>query len=129
MSSVHENTQKLLELVGQGQAAEAIRQFYADDVEIIEATGETWQGMETQLKRLEEWQSGIQEIHDGGISAVTVNEDTGVSMVESWMDITVKGGTRTNFEEVEVYNWSPDDKITRARFYYNAPNMGNGAGN
>jgi len=57
-------------------------------------------------------------MNDGGVTAITSNEETCVTMVESWMDITFKDGNRMKMEEVAVQTWK-DDQIIRERFYYN----------
>lgn len=110
-------THDLAQLADSGQWKEAIDTYYADDVTITEATGETAQGRETQLGRMAEFFGSIREVHGGGIHVVTANEDAGVSMIESWFDATFADGKRTNLEEVERYVWK-DGKVTDARFYY-----------
>jgi len=57
-------------------------------------------------------------MNDGGVTAITSNEETGVTMVESWMDISFKDGNRMKMEEVAVQTWK-DDQIIREHFYYN----------
>lgn len=117
MASILEMTQDLAQLAGTGQWREAVNTYYADDVTITEATGETAQGRETQLERMKQFGASIREMHGGGVHAVTANEDQGVSMIESWIDATFANGTRTKLEEVERYVWQ-DGKIADARFYY-----------
>lgn len=116
MASILEMTQDLARLAGTGQWKEAVNTYYADTVAITEATGETAQGRETQLERMEQFGASIREMHGGGVHAVTANEDEGVSMVESWIDATFTDGRR-KLEEVERYRWK-DGKIVDARFYY-----------
>ncbi len=115
-----DRAQDLCQMTGMGQLKEAIDKYYADDVTIIEANGDTFTGKETQKGRVDEWQAGLEAMHDGGVYAVTSNEDTGVTMIESWVDVTFKQGGRMKFEEVAVQTWV-DGKITRERFYYNMP--------
>lgn len=98
----------------------ALDEFYADDVVVVEANGEEFQGKETQRKRIQEWQESIESFHGGGGYSITSNEDEGVTMVESWGDATFKGSGRMKFEEVGVQHWE-DGKIVRERFYYNMP--------
>ena len=105
-------------MIGQGQAQQALDKYYADDCVIVEATGDEFTGKERQKERLGEWQAGLEGFHGGGVYSITANEDENVSMVESWVDITVKGGHRMKFEEVAVQHWE-GDKIKRERFYYN----------
>lgn len=119
--SVLENAQALQAMAGQGQLIEAVEKFYADDVTIVEATGETFHGKETQKKRTQEWLESREAIHGGGVTAITANEEDQVSCVESWVDVTFQGH-RMKFEEVAVQKWK-DGKVVHERFYYNAPNM------
>jgi hypothetical protein len=117
MASLLEKTQDLARLSGSGQWQEAINTYYADDVTITESTGETAQGRETQLERMKQFGASIQEMHGGGVHAITANEDEGVSMVESWLDATFAERGRMKMEEVERYRWQ-DGKIVDVRFYY-----------
>ena len=62
----------------------------------------------------------VQEVHDGGVGSITADEENGVTMVESWMDVTYKEGGRMKMEEVAVQKWQ-GDKIIHERFYHNMP--------
>ena len=117
MASILEMTQDLCQLAGSGQFAEAINKYYADDVTITESTGETAQGRDTQVERMQQFGADVQEMHGGGTRSITANEEQGVSMVESWMDATFAGRGRMLMEEVERYRWE-NGKIVDARFYY-----------
>ncbi|MDX1418324.1 MAG: nuclear transport factor 2 family protein [Rubricoccaceae bacterium] len=123
MSTILEKTQDLVQMSGTGQMIEAIKKYYAEDVEIVEATGETFQGRDTQVERMTGWMGSIEEMHDGGVHAVAADEDAGVSLVESWADVTFQDGNRMLLEEVERYRWE-DGKVVHARFYYNMPGGG-----
>lgn len=116
-----ERAQEVYAKVGQGDLTGAVEEYYADNVTVVEATGQTFEGKETQLKRVAEWQQGIEEFHGGGVHSITSNEDEGVTVVESWVDMTPKGGApRMKMEEVAVQNWE-EGKIVRERFYYFIP--------
>ena len=115
-----ERAQDIYRKIGEGDLHGAIDQYYADDMTVTEATGEQFEGKETAKRRATEWQQGIQEFHGGGVHSITSNEDEGVTVVESWVDITPKGGDRMKFEEVAVQKWE-GDRIVRERFYYFIP--------
>lgn len=115
-----ENAQKLYQMIGEGKMVEAIDELYADNVTVIEASGQSFEGKETQKGRVAEWVAGIEEFHGGGVNSITSNEETGVTMVESWTDITPKGGQRFMFEEIAVQQWE-NGKIAKERFYYFIP--------
>ena len=59
-----------------------------------------------------------------GVRSITSDEKDGTTMVESWMDVTMKDGKRNVMEEVAVQKWK-DDQIIYERFYYNMPNSNN----
>ena len=102
---------------------DAVDTYYADDVTIVEATGETFHGKETQKDRIREWQAGVAEIHGGEVKAIAAHETapgTGVAFVETAMDVTFKEAGRVDFDEVAVQQWK-DGKVVHERFYYDAP--------
>ncbi|MEM6325994.1 MAG: SnoaL-like domain-containing protein, partial [Bacteroidota bacterium] len=104
---------------------DAIDTYYHDDIEIVEATGDTFHGKETQKGRVQEWMSSVEEMHDGGIRAIAATETapgTGVALIETYADVTFKGAGRRAIEEVAVQRWE-DGQVVHERFYYNAPNM------
>ncbi len=115
-----ERAQDIYKKLGEGDGVGAIDTYYAENCEIIEANGDSFQGRETQKGRLADWQEGIEEFHGGGVYSVTANEETGTTVVESWTDMTPKGGPRMKFEETAVQQWE-DGKIVRERFYYFIP--------
>ena len=101
----------------------ALDTYYADDVTMVEGTGETFYGKETERGRIQEFLARVSEMHDGGIGAIAVNETapgTGVALVETWSEMTFSDGTRTTLEQVSVQQWQ-DGKVVHERFYYNAP--------
>lgn len=121
MSTIRSRTEDLLAMIADGAMHDAIDKYYADDVRIIEGNGDEFHGKETQKGRVDEWLSSVREMHGEAIRAVAVDDNARVSMVESWTDLTFHDSPRTIFEEIEVYRWNEDGKITEARFYYNVP--------
>ncbi|MFK7848370.1 MAG: SnoaL-like domain-containing protein [Rhodothermales bacterium] len=118
-----ELAQKLYQMIGEGKMNEALEELYDDNVKIVEANGDSFDGKETQKGRLVEWQNSLDGMHGGGVYAITANEEDGVTMVESWVDVTFKGAPGPmKFEEVAVQTWK-NGKIVRERFYYNAAGM------
>jgi len=110
----------LYQMTGQGQMLEAFEKYYHDDVVMIEANGDTREGKDKNREFQKQFLASVSEVHGGGVDAITSNEETGVTMVETWMDITFKDGNRMKMEEVCVQQWQ-DGKIIRERFYYNMP--------
>jgi ketosteroid isomerase-like protein len=113
-----QNAKDLYQMIGQGQMLEAFEKFYHDDVVMIEANGNKRDGKAINREFEKQFLESISKMHDGGVTAITSNEETGVTMVESWMDVSFKDGTRVKMEEVAVQTWK-DNQIIRERFYYN----------
>ncbi len=119
--SCYDRAADIYKMMGEGKMLEAFDQYYADDVVMIEATGEVREGKATSREFEENWLASIEEYHGGGARAITANEKEKVTMVEAWADITFKDGNRMTLEEVAVQHWNDEGLIVRERFYYNAP--------
>lgn len=115
-----EKEQELQSMMGQGQMMEAFEKYYAENVVMVEGTGEAFDGKEVNRKREEEWMGSMKEMHSGGVGAMTSNEETGHTSTESWVDVTFQDGNRMKIEEVSVKKWE-GDQIVHERFYYNVP--------
>ncbi|NNC85883.1 MAG: nuclear transport factor 2 family protein [Bacteroidia bacterium] len=117
--SYKQKAQEMYAMIGQGKGMEAFEHYYDDNVEMIEATGQHRKGKDENRKFEQEWFASVQEVHAGGTNAITSDEESGVTMVESWMDVTFKDGNRIKMEEIARQKWQ-GDKIIEERFYYNA---------
>ena len=115
-----ENAQKLQQMIAEGKAMEAVEQLYHDDVVVVEGDGSVRNGKAAQIEAVKQWQGMVQEMHGGGLGALTANEEAGTSCAETWVDLTMKNGNRMKLEEVAVQKWK-DGKIIHERFYYNVP--------
>lgn len=115
------NIQDVYSMMGEGKALEAIDKYYADDVQVIEGTGDVRNGRAAQKEACGQWLGNIKEMHGGGIDAFTISEDGNTTSVECWYDNTFADGRRMKLEEVAVQKWK-NGKIVKERFYYNAPN-------
>ncbi len=113
-----EKAQAMYKMVGEGKIMDAFEHYYHEDVTMIEATGDKREGKKANREYEQDFVKGIEEMHGGGVHAVTSNEDEKTSMVESWMDVTM-GGKRQKMEQVARQKWE-GDKIIEERFYYNA---------
>ena len=118
--SLLEKEQELQLMVGQGQMLEAFDKFYHENVVMIEGDGTEHKGKAANRKREEEWLGMVAEMHGGGVGATSVNEETGHTMSESWVDVSFKDGNRMKIEEVSVKKWE-GNQIVHERFYYNIP--------
>ena len=97
---------------------EAFEKYYHKDIVMVEATGETRKGKHANRKFQKEFMGMIKEIHGRGVRSITSNEKDAITMVESWMDVTMKDGKSSMMEEVAVQKWK-GDQIIHERFYYN----------
>lgn len=115
-----EKASQLYAMIGEGKSMEALDQFYAEDCVITEGDGKQRHGLAAQKEAMTQWYGMIKEQHGGGVGCITANEDTGITTVESWVDITMQNDARWKMEEVAVQKWE-NDKIVSERFYYNVP--------
>ena len=116
--SYYDKAKDIYDMSAQGKMLEAFEKYYHKDIVMVEATGEARKGKEANRKFETEFMGMIKEMHGGGVRAITSNEKEAVTMVESWMDVTMKDGKRSMMEEVAVQKWK-GDQIIHERFYYN----------
>ncbi|WNJ21477.1 SnoaL-like domain-containing protein [Pontibacter sp. G13] len=121
-STCKSNVEELYQMINTGQMLDAFEKFYADDVVMIEATGEVRKGKDISREFEKKFLAGIKEIHGGGTPYIAANEDAGVTFVETWMDVTFQDGNRVKMEQIARQKWD-GDKIVEERFYYNAAGM------
>jgi ketosteroid isomerase-like protein len=115
-----EDAKRIYDMVAKGKLLDAFDKYYHKDVVMVEATGEERKGKEANRKFQNDFLAGIKEVHGSGVKNVTANDKDDITMVESWMDVTMKDGQRSMMEEVAVQKWE-GDKIIHERFYYNMP--------
>ena len=109
--------QELYEMIGAGKTPEAFEKYYDEDVVMQELGEEPRVGKAVNRKVGEEWRASVKEMHGGGTTNITSNEKTGVTMVESWVDLTFLDGNRVKWEQVAVQKWK-DGKIVHEKFYH-----------
>lgn len=116
--------QELYAMIGQGQSMEALDKFYADNCTVIEVPrNEVRDGKEAQRAAIQGWMDMVDEHHGGGVHGITSDEENGITMVEGFMDISMKNGPRVKMSEVAVQKWE-GDKIIEEKFYYHDPMAG-----
>lgn len=104
-------------MMAQGKMMDAFEKYYDDDVVMQENAEEPTRGKAANRERLKHWMDIVEQNHGAGVVSMTSNEAEGVTMVESWVDITIKGGARNRMEEVAVQRWK-GGKVIHERFYY-----------
>ena len=110
--------QELQAMLGQGEMLAAFEKYYAEEIVMVEATGDVRKGKDVNRKFEQEWLNGIKETHGGGVGAITANELTRQTCSETWVDVTFQDGSRKKLEEVSVKQWK-DGLVIHERFYYN----------
>lgn len=112
-----EKTANIYEMIGQGELLAAFDKYYDDKVVITEPRG-TWEGKADCRKHEEEFLSYVKEFHNLDVKAITSDEENGIVMHETMMDVTFQDGNRVQMEQVGVQRWE-GDHIVYVRFYYN----------
>ena len=114
---------EMYRMVNSGQPMEAFEKFYHEDSTMIEATGDVRQGKAASREFEQNYLSSVKEFHGGGVINLTSDEDSGITMVEAWADVTFQDGNRMKLEEIARQKWQ-GDQIIEERFYYNPGPMG-----
>ena len=115
-----EKEKELQTMVNMGKLLEAFEKFYADDIVLVEATGDSIEGKDKCRTHEEEFLGKIEAFHGAGITKVTSNEEEATTMSEVWMEITFKGmDAPIKMEQIAVKQWE-GDHVKHERFYYNA---------
>ena len=120
--SLQQQIEEMYQMINTGQMMDAFEKYYADNVVMIEATGEVREGKDTNREFELQFLSSVKEVHAGGTNAITANEETGHTMVESWMDVTFQDGNRMKMEQIARQKWN-GEQIVEERFYYNPGTM------
>ena len=107
----------IYDLLGKGQLLDAFDKYYAENV-VMEEAGETPRIGKVANRAYEEaFLASIVEFHGMGVDAVTSNEETGVTMIQNWMEITHKEYGRVKFDQVAVQKWE-NGVIVHEKFYH-----------
>ncbi|WP_412060161.1 SnoaL-like domain-containing protein [Rubrivirga sp. IMCC45206] len=119
-----EQAQHLQDLASGPDILEAVDTYYANDIQIVDFTGETPQGKETQKERIRQWLEMVETVAPGGgVQSIAAHETapgTGVVFVETSDVVTFKDGTVYPMDEVAVQRWQ-DGKVVHERFYHTPP--------
>ena len=119
MGLIADNDAKLNDALRTGRVLEVFADVYHPDVTMIEATGDSWTGLDTNLEREKAFFGSITEFRGGSVDDAVVDEVNGVSYCTQWFDCTFADGRVMNMTEVAVRHWK-DGKIIRERFFYDA---------
>lgn len=111
------NVNDLLTMMGQGQMLDAFEKYYADNVIMQENNEEPRAGKDVNRKFEQDFLASVEEMFGGEIKNIAFNEETGVAMIQSSMDVKFKGMDRMIMEEVSVQKWE-NGKVVHERFFY-----------
>jgi predicted DNA-binding protein YlxM (UPF0122 family) len=111
-----QKVQELYGMINAGQLLEAFEKYYAEEI-VMQEVGEAERvGKEVNRDYEKKFVAMVKEVHGGGASFAS-NEETGVTMVENWMDVTFQDGNRIKMEQVAVQTWN-GDSIVKEVFYH-----------
>ncbi len=103
--------------IAQGTAMDAFEEYYGEDVTMILEDGTEVEGKDANRERENEFFGSVKEFHGIDVSAITSNEEEGVTSVESSMTVTFEGADEpTTMHQVAVQHWDGDE-IATERFY------------
>ncbi len=111
-----QKVQDLYTMINTGQLLEGFEKYYAQDVVMNEIGEAERVGKDVNRTYEQQFVASVKEIHGGGASFAS-NEETGVTMVENWMDISFQDGNRIKMEQVAVQTWKGDE-IIKEVFYH-----------
>ncbi len=114
--TLKEKTQDIYNMIGQGQLLDAFEKYYSDDVVMVEPMG-VREGKVACRAYEEQFLNNVQEFHGLEVKAITSDEEAGVVIHETSMDVSFKDGNRVTMEQTGVQRWK-DGKIVHERFYY-----------
>ena len=114
--SYHLKARELFQMIENGKMLEALDKFYHPDMIVVCANGKIRKGIEENKNYEKDFLSNLQEVFGGEVTAITADETRGITMVEYWVNLKFKDGTRKKYEEVAVKYWE-GDKIIKERFY------------
>lgn len=113
IDQVNELNQQILS----GNVLGAFDTFYAEEVVMQENNKDPRVGKALNREYEENFVASIEAWHGAEVKSVAVNEATGTAAIEWFMDVTFKGGNRTQMEQVSIQQWA-DGQVVHERFYY-----------
>ena len=106
MSTLLEKTQKIVDMLKDGQFVEGMEQFYADDVINEEPTGDAVQGKQTIIDNEKAILANVAAYHGIEVKSVGVGADdgkgNGVTFAEYKLSVDMKDGSKFNPDQVQV---------------------------
>ena len=111
------NANNVLRLLEKGQFVEAMSQYLANDVQLIEANAEPKVGKDHCIALEEELLSTVTAFHGYEVkSGPAVNGNT--TFYEAVMKFDTNDGKSHTFEQVVRTTWNDEGKIAEERYYH-----------
>lgn len=111
------NANNVLELLSEGQFIKAMKQYLADDVQLIEANAEPKVGKDHCISLEEELLSTVTAFHGYEVkNGPAVKGNT--SFYEAVMKFDTNDGQSHTFEQVVRTTWNNEGKIIEERYYH-----------
>jgi hypothetical protein len=116
--SYTEKIKDIYDMMAQGKMMDAFDKYYGENVVMVDLGHmEPCVGKAANRERELAFVGAIEEFHGMGVDAITADEVNGVTMVENWMDVTLKGMGRVHYKQVAVQRWE-GDFIVDEKFYH-----------
>jgi hypothetical protein len=116
--SYTEKIKDIYDMMGQGKMIDAFDKYYGENVVMVDLGHmEPCVGKVANRERELAFVAAIEEFHGMGVGAITADEQNGITMVENWMDVTLKGMGRVQYRQVAVQRWK-GDFIVDEKFYH-----------
>ncbi len=113
----YDKAKDIYDKIYSGRLMEAFEEYYHEDCVLIEATGEVRRGKAANRAVELGFVNNIKEWKDGAVKCITANEEEGVTMVESWLDVIMSNGKPFRLEQIARQKWK-DGQIIEERFYF-----------
>ena len=105
-------------MIAEGKMMEAFEKYYNDEVSMIDVGhGPAVVGKEANRLREIAFLEMIETFHGMGVDSITSDEEGCITMIENWMDVTLKGIGRVTYTQVAVQRWK-DEFIVDEKFYH-----------
>ncbi len=113
-----EKAKDIYDMLAVGKLMEAFEKYYAENV-TMEDVGDNNKRVGKAACR--DWEKkfleSVEAVHGMQVVSITSDEHAKTSMVESSMDVTMKGMGRINMVQVAVQHWE-GDHIVVEKFYH-----------
>ncbi len=114
---IENNAKAVLDLLAKGEFLEAMDQYLADDVQLIEANAAPKVGKETSIAQEKELLSTVTAFHGYEVkNGPAVRGNT--SFYEAVMKFDTRDGQSHTFEQAVRTTWNDEGKIIEERYYH-----------